>query len=754
MPDTYHAARDRIAARRAANPPRTWWDTAKDYGGALKESGIGMVEGLDDMIKTATGDPMTAVRHGQDLYDSYNRFKEGSAGDRTKQIGVGAVEQVTGLPISQVYDEVKKGDYAKAAGHATIPLALLGLGTHSALKGRVPTEPPPPGPPRIAGLLPERTGPRFVGGDAGVADVTSQYRRHLGNPNPLMESGTPTLADIGDVVDVGPTLAAQGFGPHPLPPTSVGSQMTAAAAEARRGMLGERAQLPKKAVRITKKEQARLQAGGDPGTVQMPGFDNRTLFKKKGEYPLAAPTSAGIFPASNPESRAFEALVPERYKSAAADVAEIQSSPALQDVMPVDLSETERLKNATARPSNGGEAPAKFPRPGKTKLQENFPGNKAVAATLEENKAQSMTGRPYGKLQAADLKTLADRGDAQALKEISLREKVANRGRLANQRGSVDFSVGIEKAKGQLKKIPGILADAQRAALLTGAAVPKSALGAVGGLATELGERALTQSPAKTAGDVGKVIKSIPGGLKKMGKAAIGQEDVVESGRHLAKPGILSRPAIRVMAALDAPFRHALESIGLQPHEALQRILNASPSSQTGKDLITFLSKHPAIKNVIAPVGAVTSTNQIEQGLLRTPGVNMLKNVRKMDPKAGLGKQLVRGAAGAGAAYGGEKLGEEMGDDHYILKGLLTSLAGPYSLPMGLGMAFSSKDELSKAIDNIGNAVGREAPIRIPSGNLSTEVERRFTPAIYRQLTEEKTPAHRPQRSRRARRQR
>ena len=740
-PPSYDVARARIAARRASQPPpRSWWDTASDFGGALKESGVGAVEGLHDMLQTLRGDPMTAVRHGQDLYDSFMRFRQGSNSDRAAQVGVGALEQGLGIPVSQLKQDWDEGNYAKLAGHSLLPLTMLGLGAKAGLKKGY-TRPSVVEP---KGLLPAfgETSPgarRFFAGEAGVADATTPYRRPVGNPNPMIESGTPTLADIGEVVPISPELAASGYGPQAVPPIQVGRQMTAAAAEARRQALGEKARQPKPAKKITKKEQERLRARPStelPEPVQMPGFDRRTLFKPKDQY--AAPQT--------PEPR-YSGI-----------------DPNVPDVQPiVDLMEIERLKNAQARsPVELPEVKPVHPRGGETTLKKNFPENRAVQETLRENKTQTQqSGRPYMKLSAADLKTLAERGDATAIKEQNLRSKVEKRAfsgrreRLMGEKGEIDITAGVEKAKGQLKKLgkklPSLIGDAQRGALLTGPAIAKSGIGAVSGLATELGERALTQSPKKTAGDIGKVVKSIPGGIKKAGRAARGKEDIAQAHRHLSDPGPFSKPAIRAMATMDAPFRHALESLGLSPEDALARILNASPKSQTGKDLITFLSRHPFVKAIVSPVGAVTSTNQIEQGLLRTPGVNMMKKVKKMDPDAKLGKQIVRGAAGVGAAAAGNEIGEEIGDGHYLVKGLLSALAGPYGLPMGLGMAFSSKDDLSKAIDNIGNTLNRDSPVRIPSGKITTEVERRFTPSIYRALTEEEPRKRRPQRARRRR---
>lgn len=737
-PSPYEQARARMAELRARNPrppARTWMDSFKDYGGALKDSAVGTVEGINDMLGVMSGNTDTIARKSVDWANSAYDFGQKSNPDRAKALGIGGLETVTGLPISQVGDEIGRGEYAKAAGHATLPLIGAAFGARAMMRGRGATagsvvEPPPPltppAPrPRLQLPGPGGTGPgatRFVAGDAGIADVTTPYRRHLGNPDPYLPEkmgGTPTLADIGEVVDVGPTVAAQGMGPHPLPPRSVGAQMTSAAAETRKGMLGKRARVPKKASKITKAERARLIATDEVEPVQMPGYDRRTLFKGKEDY---APQQT-----------------PQRYPSTDPGV--------VGDVEPVvDLSEVERLKNATARSPVKATTKPQHPRPGPTRLMENFKGNKAIEDTL----AQSKSARPYEMISDGDLATLVKYGDKKAIAEVAARQNggapnptkpSTAASRLANERGSVDFSAGVEKAKGQLKragkKTLGVVKDAQRAALLTGAAIPKSGLGALGGLVAEVAERAGTQSPKKTLGDLKTVAKSVPKGLKRGMRGLRGEDDLAEAQRHLSPPGPLSKPALRLMAMQDGPARQALEALGLSHEEALRRILNAKPASKMGKGLINYLRAHPNFKEIVAPVGATTSVNMLEQGLLRTPGINMLKNVKKMDPATMIkGRTAIRGLYGAGAIGAGAAISDELGEKNYLVKGLLAALAGPYGLPLGLGMAFANEKSLGDAIDNLGNTLGREAPFRIPEQKLSTEIQKRFTPAIVRQLTD------------------
>lgn len=142
-------------------------------------------------------------------------------------------ELVSGIPISSVKERYEKGDVAGAIGEALPAAALFGL--PFLRKGRIPTpkeiapsitpEIPPaiPSVPEVSptvirGLLPERATPpeptpRFISGQEGIADVTQTYPAELAQQvslesiNPKL--GTPTLADIGEIIKLPPEIAAE-----------------------------------------------------------------------------------------------------------------------------------------------------------------------------------------------------------------------------------------------------------------------------------------------------------------------------------------------------------------------------------------------------------------------------------------------------------------------------------------------------------------------------------------------------------------
>lgn len=677
-PKTFEEEDNEVRARirSRTKSTRTWADSFGDFGSSLGESAKNTAMGLGKMFQASRGDTMSALEIGQGFMGDVEDFKQSSPGGRTAIAG----EQLTGIPFRDIGKDIGEGNYAKAAGKTAIPAALMGLGSKG-LRGPKPKFPKAAigatsrVPPKMLG----EGGPRFTGGKHGIID---QFN--------------PPLGPVESIASI---------------PVSAGM----------------------------------------------------------GRSPAAS---------MSPATKSFEAMVPERYKgdvtpeglnfSGARGIPPEPMLPPefapLEVLGPVNLN-----KGAQAARDLAVErriSPSK-PKPKEKKIQT---AHKDVVKDTQKRVSEVSKAdieRPFKDSRDKDLEYLAKSGNKNAIKEVEIRkgkmkeafsnkprmsatERMSDetgsvgpgtestmRSRLSNERGEIDFS-GLDKKLAETKeKVGRGVADAQRAAMLTGPAIGKSFLGAVGGLGSELTERALTQSPRKTLGDVKTVAKSIPEGLKRAGRAMKGEQDVLESERHLAAPGKLSTPAIRAMATLDAPSRNALETLGLTPDEALSRVLNSAPKSQTGKDIIRFLRRHPVIKNIIAPVGSNTSVNIMEQGMQRIPGVNMMEKVAKMDPKATTGKKVARGALGVGAAVAGNEIGEELGDGQYLLKGLFAALAGPYALPLGLGMAFSSKDSMGDAIDAAVQNLGREAPIRIPGQgqtpfDMKQEARRRFIPGAIR----------------------
>lgn len=71
---------------------------------------------------------------------------------------------------------------------------------------------PPDRPLLPPGRGPNTTGPSFVAGPRGVADASTAYnvpRAAGGHLNPFLDVGTPTAAEIGQVVKFDPELAAR-----------------------------------------------------------------------------------------------------------------------------------------------------------------------------------------------------------------------------------------------------------------------------------------------------------------------------------------------------------------------------------------------------------------------------------------------------------------------------------------------------------------------------------------------------------------
>lgn len=692
--------KERSEARKARllamqKPGKSLWDQAADFGSSLGQSAKDTAMGFGKMAQVGImHDPMAAMEMGQGMMGTVDEFNQASPMGKVGVVG----EQLTGIPFRGIASDIEQGNYGSAAGKTAIPLGLMGLGARG-MRG-----PKPPGFPKAAvgatSKLPQKLlgegEPRFSAGKYGTIDglnpplgpveaipsipvSANMGRTSAASMSPATKSFEALVPERykGDVTPEGLTYSgARGVPPEPmLPPEFAPLE-------------------PLGPVNLNKGAQAA-----------------RDLAVKNRTEPKVKPKK-----------------IQTAHKEVVEDTKKRVSEVSKADIERPFKEAKDRDIDFLAKQGNRNAIKEKELRAGKMK------------------EAFSNKPRFTGGDQAFSEKVSKARG----MKRMSSKERIGDetgsvgpgtestmRSRLSNEMGEVNFEGLSTKLKETGKKVPGVIADAQRAAMLTGPAVVKSLLGAVGGLGSELAERSLTQSPRKTLGDFGKVAKSVPRGLKRAGRAMKGEQDVLEAERHLSKPGVLSTPAIRGMATLDAPFREALESLGLTSDEALSRVLNAKPKSQLGKDAIRFLRRHQITKNIVAPVGSNTSTNIIEQGLLRTPGVNMMEKVKKMDPGAGPGKQIARGALGVGAAVAGNELGEELGDGKYLVMGLLKSLAGPYALPLGLGMAFSSRDDLGKAIDAAAQGLMREAPVRIPGQgptplSLKEEGRRRFIPGVIR----------------------
>lgn len=370
--------------------------------------------------------------------------KAGEAPTLSEKIGHGAAGMIPmlGPMAANAGEEIGKGNFARGGGQA---LGLLGgIYTGSKLKG-APKEPAPVvEPPRpIRGLLPERTGPRFVAGEAGVADTTVPHRRNFGNPNEMLvdgpDAGTPTLADIGEVVDVGPTLAAQGFGPHGGLPPSLGKQRTRAAQAAAEGMKAERARQPRVAQPVRGRERLNMDVeaiGGEgfpdrgparatPGTPSSERVTNQR--PREAYYPPEDPNVPGIgdvAPIAQEGPRPI--ALPAGHQSALRKLGVPEDK-----IRTMTIPQADKILKATGQATTETPKAPKVARltPKKNKHGEVVPDlrDTNMAGPAEQVKADlkagTAVGRPYRMLSDKDLETLGIRGDAAAIKELIGRKR-------------------------------------------------------------------------------------------------------------------------------------------------------------------------------------------------------------------------------------------------------------------------------------------------------------------------------------------
>lgn len=427
----YETVRARMAARRAGQPkPRTWGDTARDYGESVYEGGRDMATGLGKMFMASQGDANSAMELGKGLGQTIEDIKQ-----KPSETGMILGEQLTGLPFRQASDEIGRGEYAKAAGHATVPLLALGLGSR-AMKGRpsigsIAEAAPKPRPQlRLAEHAGPGGNPRFFAGEAGVADATQTYRRHTGNPNPYAESGTPTLGDVGEVVTLPPELAAQGYGPQGRPEISIGKQRTRAAQSAFEGIQAEKARQPKLAPQIGGRERLNMDVeaiGGDGfpdrgPSRQTPGIPSVEALPaqqpRQGYYPPQDPNVPGIGdvgPVAQEGPR--EIRLPAGHQSALRKMGVPE-----ENIRSMSIEQADKALRATRQPDPNIPMARSGPKKNAYgKVPDPKEGNLGVAT--EQVKADLKSARPYKLLTDKDLETLGVRGDASAIKELIGRKR-------------------------------------------------------------------------------------------------------------------------------------------------------------------------------------------------------------------------------------------------------------------------------------------------------------------------------------------
>ena len=169
----------------------------------------------------------------------------------------------------------------------------------------------------------------------------------------------------------------------------------------------------------------------------------------------------------------------------------------------------------------------------------------------------------------------------------------------------------------------GAINDTASGGLLAGKAVFKAGLGAAGALVTHPLDVLFGQGPRAAGRALAAGAKAVPEAIVEGVKAPF--RSISRAGSPLIREaqgggGIASIPA-RVMAGPDAFARTILEKQGLPVEEANRLLLSGDSQSQVAQDVIRAAG-HP-ISRLIQPF-VRTSMNSIEQGIQRTPLLNLM----------------------------------------------------------------------------------------------------------------------------------
>lgn len=241
---------------------------------------------------------------------------------------------------------------------------------------------------------------------------------------------------------------------------------------------------------------------------------------------------------------------------------------------------------------------------------------------------------------------------------------------------------------------PEFVERMRSAGLFSGAAIPKSFLGNVGGITayglehpSEIPELARqtfsrdTLDAAKQAwqGGAAREATSAKKGPLSWPGRAIGAPDaatrdviqrtIAETGSHGNLPGIAGESAAA---------------------EGGRYTLSGDPRSDLGQKALGFSGNRWA--RLFAPVMR-TPINWFETGLERLPGVGSAGPIANLDPTADAALRLRRQALGTAAMVGGGAAGYAAKDTDYgALIPYLAALAGPYGLPLTVGTLAGGTD--------------------------------------------------------------
>lgn len=308
---------------------------------------------------------------------------------------------------------------------------------------------------------------------------------------------------------------------------------------------------------------------------------------------------------------------------------------------------------------------------------QDLPAGERRAAILNDERFQHLLGDESGQLSPELLYYLgAGAGGAVAGPAVNAAMGSPEDPRLAAFGGAGLGLLGTVAARN-----PALLERLRFSNLFSGAAIPKSALGNVGGAAAYA-----LENPEARARVLQEFLSPETWASMKQAfrEGSLREAEPTSTGSPLERA--LDLPG-RLIGAPDEATRGALARAGATAEEAGQYTMSGQPSSGPGRWITSGVSRFPLVRQLI-PV-ARTTTNLIERGIERTPGLGGLEAVKNW---SGASDELARrrqlyGLAsfltGAGAGY--ETAPGQDFEDLGSASPYATALMGPYALPAALG---------------------------------------------------------------------
>jgi len=200
-------------------------------------------------------------------------------------------------------------------------------------------------------------------------------------------------------------------------------------------------------------------------------------------------------------------------------------------------------------------------------------------------------------------------------------------------------------------------------------------------------------------------------------QTAIGRAEGVALGADAnAFQRLMARPG-QLMTAGDIAARNILQRAGFTADEARVITLTSEPESALGRNIVrigkatTEGGKASPLIQLMFPFKR-TTTNILEQGAQRVPGLGFLAQAGRDVPdpiKTQLVQQGIGGAVGAGSAALGSQLDPETAK---TVRKYVTNFGGQYSLPAGLGFAMGQAARKGKSpISGVINEAAYSLPL-------------------------------------------